>query len=383
MSESDPTANFCSECGAPIHGGRFCANCGTPSGVHQAVTPALAAAAAERSAADPAEPITNGAPKVTQAAPVTGTVPVVERAQRFDRDTPPPPPPPPPAPGRSGPSRGLVIGLIVGAVAIAVVVVVVVLSSSKSSAPSTDAATAYRQKVARAFGPLLGANAQLSQALAAVRGTDPADAKLAAVGAQHATTVASGALDALAPPPAAATLARQARMVLDRENAYLAGVSAVLNHPSVAGASQMQTLASNLTSALDAAGPTVAGSTPTVSGADRLTAWARTTSRTLQGRAAAKARANRAKGSHTTTTTVVVGGSNPDANGQSCGGGLFAGPNTSCAFAVNVRREYESSGGSSVVRAFSPTTGRTYTMSCARSGGSVTCVGGNDASVTF
>lgn len=56
---------------------------------------------------------------------------------------------------------------------------------------------------------------------------------------------------------------------------------------------------------------------------------------------------------------------------------------TSCEFAVAVRSSYLSSGGSGgsmVVRAYSPVTGRTYTMSC--SGGSVvTCTGGNNAVV--
>jgi hypothetical protein len=135
---------------------------------------------------------------------------------------------------------------------------------------------------------------------------------------------------------------------------------------------------------LDSAGPTVAGTAPTVTGADRLTAWAGSTSRTLSRRAAAarrKALAKRSGSSRTTATTVVV--ASPYRNGTGCGNGVFAGPNTSCAFAVNVHRAYGDAGGASTIRAFSPTTGQTYTMHCARSGGSVTCLGGNDASVTF
>lgn len=56
---------------------------------------------------------------------------------------------------------------------------------------------------------------------------------------------------------------------------------------------------------------------------------------------------------------------------------------TSCEFANSVRSRYVGSGGSGgsmVVNAYSPVTGRTYTMSC--SGGSVvTCTGGNNAVV--
>jgi hypothetical protein len=397
MTESGPTANFCTECGQPIHGGKFCSNCGTPSGVHQAVTPALAAAAASGAQAGeaPTEPLTNGAPKIEHAetaetpAVTQSEIPVVTQSEIPAVATAASPAVPPPAaaapPARGGMSRGLIIALVAGAVAIVgVVAAVLVAGSGGGSKESSNADAVYQKKVATAFGPVLGANQQLSDALAAVRGTDPADAKVAVSRSQHATTVASGAISALTPPTGSAALAREARQVLDREAAYLAAISAVLNHPSVAGASQLQTLASNLTSALDSAGPTVAGTSPTVTGADRLTAWARSTSRTLSRRAAAarrKAAAENSGSSATTTTrTIVV---SPYSNGGNCGSGVFAGPKTSCAFALNVRRAYQDSGGSSTVNAYSPTTGRTYTMHCARSGGSVTCLGGDDASVTF
>jgi hypothetical protein len=386
------TANFCTECGQPIHGGKFCANCGTPSGVHQAVTPALAAAAAAgaQTGESPTAPLTNGAPRIEPAEEpaVTAETPAVTQSEMpavASAESPAVPPPPPAAPpARGGMSRGLVIALVAGAIAVAGVVAAVVIAGSGGSDESASADTVYRKKVATAFGPVLGANQQLSDALVAVRGTDPAEAKVAVSRSQHATTVASGAITALTPPAGSAALAREARQVLDRESAYLAAISAVLNHPSVAGASQLQTLASNLTSALDSAGPTVAGTAPTVTGADRLTAWAGSTSRTLSRRAAAarrKALAKRGGSSRTTATTVVV--ASPYRNGTGCGSGVFAGPNTSCAFAVNVRRAYEDAGGAATIRAFSPTTGQTYTMHCARSGGSVTCLGGNDASVTF
>ena len=52
---------------------------------------------------------------------------------------------------------------------------------------------------------------------------------------------------------------------------------------------------------------------------------------------------------------------------------------TSCAFARNVRRDYERNGSGSF-ESFSPTTGETYTMSC-RGTAPVVCTGGNDAAV--
>jgi hypothetical protein len=70
-------------------------------------------------------------------------------------------------------------------------------------------------------------------------------------------------------------------------------------------------------------------------------------------------------------------------SGSSCGGGVSVGPNTSCAFARNVRANYyQSSGGNISLNVYSPTTGRYYTMSC--TGGSPhVCTGGNNASVYF
>jgi sRNA-binding protein len=66
---------------------------------------------------------------------------------------------------------------------------------------------------------------------------------------------------------------------------------------------------------------------------------------------------------------------------SSCGGGLSVGPNTTCAFAQNVRREYASTG-ASTIEVFSPVTQQTYVMRCA-GGVTTVCTGGNGASVYF
>jgi hypothetical protein len=71
-------------------------------------------------------------------------------------------------------------------------------------------------------------------------------------------------------------------------------------------------------------------------------------------------------------------------DGKDCGDGVFAGPNTSCPFAKNVRDGYFSAGGDSVeIDVYSPVTGETYSMNCVKTGDTVTCRGGNEAVVTF
>ena len=81
------------------------------------------------------------------------------------------------------------------------------------------------------------------------------------------------------------------------------------------------------------------------------------------------------------TSTPPRQAAQPTRGSVSCGDGLSVGPTTSCAFARNVQSAYlESGGGNTTVRAYSPTTGLSYTMSC--SGGAPTvCTGGKNASV--
>lgn len=70
----------------------------------------------------------------------------------------------------------------------------------------------------------------------------------------------------------------------------------------------------------------------------------------------------------------------PSTPSSTCGDGVSVNRVTSCSFARNVKAEYESSGGASVIAVHSPVTGRTYTMRCG-SGIPVVCVGGNNAAV--
>lgn len=78
------------------------------------------------------------------------------------------------------------------------------------------------------------------------------------------------------------------------------------------------------------------------------------------------------------------GGGGSVSSATACGDGVYAGANTSCAFAMNVVGEYGSNPGASTITAYSPVTGQYYTMSCGTStnGGHV-CTGGNNAAVYF
>ena len=60
---------------------------------------------------------------------------------------------------------------------------------------------------------------------------------------------------------------------------------------------------------------------------------------------------------------------------------IYAGPNTSCQFALNVAASYTGPGPD---YAYSPVTGANYLMNCAIAGaGTVICTGGNNAYVQF
>lgn len=81
------------------------------------------------------------------------------------------------------------------------------------------------------------------------------------------------------------------------------------------------------------------------------------------------------------TAPAPEGGSSGSGN---CGGSLSANEVTTCGFAENVEDAYyaEIGSGSGTVRAYSPTTGETYSMYCT-AGSPHECTGGDDAAVFF
>jgi hypothetical protein len=64
-----------------------------------------------------------------------------------------------------------------------------------------------------------------------------------------------------------------------------------------------------------------------------------------------------------------------------CDGEIQVAPNTTCAFAENVFTAY--SDDAMAFKAYSPSTGRSYQISCHSDTATVYCTGGNDAFVTF
>ncbi len=84
-------------------------------------------------------------------------------------------------------------------------------------------------------------------------------------------------------------------------------------------------------------------------------------------------------------TATTSGSSEASSSGAaSCGGDVSVGEATTCEFAHNVEAEYRTAigSGSGTVYAYSPTTGRTYSMYCT-AGEPHVCTGGNEASVYF
>jgi hypothetical protein len=88
----------------------------------------------------------------------------------------------------------------------------------------------------------------------------------------------------------------------------------------------------------------------------------------------------------TKTKTVVVAPARtaytPAAPALTNCGGVFAGPNTSCPFAVNVEQAWLTSGSTGTFSVYSPVTGLSYVMNCSGYG-PVVCTGGNNALVEF
>jgi len=347
-SETEPP-HYCESCGAPVSG-PFCPHCGHSTGIEE--EPAGAEAPTAPHAVAPREP-----------HPVE-------------------PVPPPAAPSPSGRRRGVLIAAVI---AVAVLVAGGVAAALVLTSGGEDSGKTYRQELATAFGPVLGANEQLSAELGRLRGTKVPEAKAAVRRAQQATTEARGAVGALSVPQGSEGLARDAREVLDHEGAYLAAVAAVLARPSRTAAAQVPALAASLESALTAAGPTVAGTTDTVSNAENLVAWAPRAASAIRAQEdEAQPPSGTSTPSEQAPSTSGSTGGGPLANGRACGDGVYAGPNTSCEFAFNVREAYyQAPGLVATVRVYSPATGLTYTMDCAPSGDGVTCSGGNNASVGF
>lgn len=352
----------CPECGKTSDNAKFCSECG-----HHF---------------EAADEVHEAAPAPTEQIPTTATPAAAT-----------PTPAAATSPG-SAQRKGLspTMLLIAGLALVAIIVGGVLLARSSSQ---TKEEKAYKEKVAEAMGPVLGANEELSEEADDIKGDDASDAKSAVRKLKREITRADGAIRTLDPPESLEQLRRDAKNVLSREERYVAAVEEVLANPSSSKVDDLEDLEADLVDALDTAGSTVAGEDEVVFGMDNLEEWAgKLVKARAKVAAAKKAKAEAAKkkreeaqeaaqaqsGTVVPSTRFAV----PTGNVKDCGTGVFAGANTTCAFADIVRSAYNFAPTTvATVDAYSPVTERTYSMYCRPSGDWILCTGGNNASVWF
>jgi hypothetical protein len=329
-------ARFCPKCGEPAGGARFCANCG-----HEMAT----------------------APRPTSAAP-----------PRLDPDGSPPNSSRPS--GSGGAPRGRMLLLIAGgAIAVAAIAVAVIVLSSGSGSNKRQStveasqraaapAAPYKGQVAKALTPLVTANRALSTALVALDGSKQATshAKTDATQATTALSSARGAVSVLTAPTAAGNLPSQIQQVLTADDGYLQAVASTLQSPTVSGATQVDTLATGAQGAFDGVSTIIPAASSSVTGTSNLASWARGAAQSQQPKA------QPASASSSSSTSAAQAPSAPaptNPSGTDCGGGVIAGPATSCPFAVNVQSAWdEGPGATATVNVYSPVTDRTYIENC-------------------
>ncbi|HEU4656356.1 MAG TPA: hypothetical protein VFR97_02470 [Capillimicrobium sp.] len=283
----------------------------------------------------------------------------------------------PPSPTSN--TRWIIAAIVAGAiVAGAVVVLVFTVFSSDDG----DSASDYQQRVAQIMAPVIDANERLSNRLAALRGRRARGARAAVHATREATLAAQGGLAALTVPDDQQQASTNARGTLTREEAYLAAVDAALSNPASGSADQTQTLAANLTDALNAISPPGENWAASVTGAARLTTWAARIEHKRDRRH--QQRQDDDDSDSSSSAAQAAAPPTGPVTGTDCGNGIVAGPNTTCPFARNVRDAYYDAPGSvTTVDVWSPVTQRTYTMTCAPAGTGISCAGGNSASVSF
>ena len=260
---------------------------------------------------------------------------------------------PGPSPNQSGGSSRRRVLLLVagGALAVAAIAVAVVVLSNgggskqrqtlEASPQVAGPATTYNVQIVKALTPLVTANQTLSNALVALDGSKHATnrAKTAATQATTALSSARGAVSVLTAPSAVGSLPSQIQQVLTTDNGYLQAVASTLQSPTVSGASQLVTLATGAQSAFDSTSTVIPMASSSVTGSNNLADWARGAARPPTPTATAPASSSSSTPQATSAPTL------PAPNGTDCGGGLTAGPATSCPFAVNVQAAWNNAPG--------------------------------------
>lgn len=378
----DDAPHFCSACGHALADGPFCPACGhpVPDSHPAAGTAESGEPDSEKTTEQPvAAASTHDEPaKVAAAAPASAA----------------------PASAATTPAaadEGMTIHLRHPLVLVGIALVLLAAigaglwwnSSRNDDRSKQDAAAAiasYRSDIKDAYEPVRTANIALSRELSDLSGTNRTAAMNANEDALDATTAAIGAINALDAPKGAGDLEGDAKDILELERSYLEQVIRVLESPGSTAAAQVPSFAANLTRSIGGADSTVFGTSDQVGGVSDLTRWAPVAARKLK---AAREKKQAEVDAQSQQAAANTGGGttstgNPFTNGRDCGSGVYAGPNTSCEFAFNVRDAYWSQPGAvTTVRVYSPVTNNVYTMNCAPSGWGVTCTGGNNASVAF
>lgn len=341
---------FCPECGHAAGDGTFCPGCGAPlaSGVHEYATP------------PPDQPAQTMAPP----------------PEKHDHTT----------------RNVLIAAGVLGAVAIAVAAIIILTTSSSSSSNNTQAS--YRAKLTPALAPLIAANQSLSSSLQALDGskTTVSASQRTTVLTQQALVSTRGAVGVLAAPSSDSTLSQQVQQALTDENGYLQAVSSTLGNPGTS--TQVRALATGAQSALVPLAVVAPGAPSSLTGSDNLISWAQGAAAAAAAAAAKNAKQASASGNSSSGSSGSSSGSSGSSGGSSgggtvsgstdCGGGIIAGPNTSCPFAQNVHEAWLGAPGSTnTLQVYSPVTNQTYTMTCAPAGAGITCSGANNASVSW
>jgi hypothetical protein len=320
------------------------------------------------------------------AAPAPALPATAHTAQTAVWQPPVGPPAPPtglqPGAGPSGGRRRWLPWAIGGAVLALVATIGLVFALTRG--PGAD--ETYTAAVQETLAPVAESDGQVKSALMALDGPDRSSARAAVGSAQDTVDDARSGLGDLETPDGAEATLGDARQVLSREVAYLSAVDRVLKDPGNSSArNQVPTLESALSNALEDAEPAEEDWAGEVGGGVELVSWANSRVRARE-RAAAQARERqREQEAEDAANRAAAAASAAAASAPSdCGGGVSAGPNTSCAFALNVRDAYyDVPGSSTTVNVYSPTTSQTYSMYCTPVGGQVRCTGGNNSSVTF
>lgn len=336
-------ARFCPECGHRSDGANFCPGCGHNMGF-----------AADRTLAGPSVQAASG--------------------------------------GRKPRGRGGLIaaGGALGVAAIAVAAIIVLGSRSRTTATSARSPTViYKAQLTKVLTPLVTANQTLSRSLTSLDGSQHSvrTTKLDTSQALSALSAARGGIAVLNAPSGLATLSGQVQQALTADNGYLQAVSSTLATPTGSGAGQLQTLATGAQSALNPLQAVASGAPTSVTGTDNLVSWVQGASRQAPApQPKVPAGSQSSSATQSPTTPAAPPAPNPGGPGPGsvdCGGGLFAGPHTSCAFAANVKTAWMNTpGNTNTVTAYSPVTGLTYTENCGPSGGGIMCTGvGADNSI--